>query len=209
LLRHARRTGRLDYRKAAEAVLDHIAGNLAPEGTFWGQWTASRGWTTGWHPDRDRLHARTLAEATLFMLRALTEERRHGSDHPAWEHAVRSNLAVALAAQDADGHLGSAYHQATGAVLSRAGAAGLTWVPALVEAAQAFGLPGHLEAARRAGRCYAREVRSEFLCGPRRTSTSPPPPRTATPRSWPTPHCWTPTAHPNGSTWRAAAPTGC
>ncbi|MER6065430.1 hypothetical protein ABT167_30535 [Streptomyces sp. NPDC001792] len=165
VLRHARRTGRVDYRKAAEAGLDHIAGNLAPGGTFWGQWTASRGWTTGWHSDRDRLHVRTLAEATLFMLRALTEERRHGSDHPAWEHAVRSNLAVALATQDADGHLGSAYHQAIGAVLSRAGAAGLTWVPALVEAAQAFGLPGHLEAARRAGRCYGREVRPEFLCG--------------------------------------------
>jgi hypothetical protein len=165
LMRHARRTGRVDYRKAAEAVLDHIADNLAPGGTFWGQWTASRGWTTGWHPDRDRLHARTLAEATLFMLRALVEERLHGSDHPAWEHAVRSNLAVALAAQDADGHLGSAYHQATGAVLSRAGAAGLTWVPALVEAAEAFGLPAYLQAARRAGRCYARDLRSEFLCG--------------------------------------------
>lgn len=165
LLRHARRTGREDYRQAATAVLDHIADNLAPGGTFWAQWTASRGWTAGWHPDRDRLHARTLAEATLFMLRALSEERRHGTGHPSWEHAVRSNLAVALAAQDADGHLGSAYHQATGAVLSRAGAAGLTWVPALVEAAQEFAEPQYLEAARRAGRHYARDVRSEFLCG--------------------------------------------
>lgn len=165
LLRHARRTGRADYRAAATGVLDHIAENLTPAGTFWGQWTASRGWTVGWTPDPHRLHARTLAEATLFLLRALVEERRHGTDHPTWEHAVRSNLAVALTAQDTAGNLGSAYHCRTGQVLSRAGAAGLTWVPALVEAAREFGDPTLLHAARRAGRGYAPDVHAEFLCG--------------------------------------------
>lgn len=70
LLLHGRRVGNTDYVQAAEAVLDHVAANLTPGGTFWSQWTAERGWTTGWHPDRSRLHARTLADATLFMLRA-------------------------------------------------------------------------------------------------------------------------------------------
>ena len=70
LLRHGRRVGNAAYVDAAEAVLDHIAGNLTPGGTFWPQWTAERGWTSGWHPDHTRLHARTLADATLFMLRA-------------------------------------------------------------------------------------------------------------------------------------------
>ena len=48
LLRHGRRIGNAAYVAAAEAVLDHVAANLAPGGTFWAQWTASRGWTTGW-----------------------------------------------------------------------------------------------------------------------------------------------------------------
>ncbi|MBV8933957.1 MAG: hypothetical protein JO285_15575, partial [Kutzneria sp.] len=71
LLRHGRRRGRDDYVTAATAVLDNIATNLAPAGTFWGQWTAEKGWNAGWTPDRRRLHARTLGEATLFLVRAV------------------------------------------------------------------------------------------------------------------------------------------
>ena len=70
LLRHGRRVGNDDYVAAAEAVLDAIAGNLTPGGTYWPQWTHDRGWTWGWHPDHDRAHARTLADAALFMLKA-------------------------------------------------------------------------------------------------------------------------------------------
>src|SRR3954468_4241993 len=62
LLRHGRRVRNAAYVEAAESVLDHIAGNLTPGGTYWSQWTAGGGWTTGWHPDRSRLHARTLAD---------------------------------------------------------------------------------------------------------------------------------------------------
>src|SRR5207244_477015 len=86
LLRHGRRVGNGDYVQAAESVLDHVASNLAPGGTFWPQWTRERGWTSGWHPDRARAHARTLADAALFMLRAGGR----------WEEAARSNVAVAL-----------------------------------------------------------------------------------------------------------------
>lgn len=164
LLLHAHRTGRADYRDAAVSVLDHIAANPAPAGCFWGQWTNGR-WGVGWTPDPHRLHARTMAEATLFMLRALVVERRRGRDHPDWERAVRGNLAVALAAQDTAGDLGSAYHCETGEVLSRTGAAGLTWIAALVEAAGAFGEPRLLTAARHAGDHYADHVLAEYVCG--------------------------------------------
>ena len=61
LLLHGRRVGNDDYVAAAEAVLDHVASNLTPGGTFWSQWTAARGWTTGWHPDHTRLHAQRNA----------------------------------------------------------------------------------------------------------------------------------------------------
>lgn len=137
LLRHGRRVGNAEYVAAAEAVLDHVAGNLTPGGTFWAQWTAERGWTTGWHPDRTRLHARTLADATLFMLRAGGR----------WTDAARSNVAVALRTQRDDGALPAAHHVETGDAVAWEGTAGIAWVPALVEA-------GELDAARRAGEYY-------------------------------------------------------
>jgi hypothetical protein len=138
LLRHGRRVGNDDYVRAAESVLDHIAGNLTPGGTYWAQWTADKGWTTGWHPDRTRLHARTLADAALFMLRAGGR----------WETSARSNIAVAVRTQREDGALPAAHHVETGDAVAWEGTAGMAWVPALVAA-------GELDAARRAGAYYA------------------------------------------------------
>jgi hypothetical protein len=137
LLRHGQRVGNAEYVAAAESVLDHIAGNLTPGGTFWAQWTSTSGWTTGWHPDRKRLHARTLADATLFMLRA----------GPRWRAAVDSNLDVACRTQREDGALPAAHHVDTGEAVSWEGTAGMAWIPALVE-------DGRLEEARRAGAYY-------------------------------------------------------
>ena len=138
LLRHGRRVGNERYIRAAESVLDHIASNLAPGGTFWPQWTVERGWTWGWHPDHSRAHARTLADAALFMLRAGGR----------WEGAARSNVAVALRTQRTDGALPAAHDLETGDAVSWEGTAGMSWIPPLVEA-------GHPEAARRAGAYYA------------------------------------------------------
>jgi hypothetical protein len=142
LLRHGLRVGNDDYVEAAVSVLDHIAANLTPGGTFWAQWTCDSGWTTGWHPDRTRLHARTLADATLFMGRAarLRPDARR-------QRAVESNLDVVCRTQRADGALPAAHHVQTGDAVAWEGTAGLAWVPALVEA-------GRLDEARRAGAYY-------------------------------------------------------
>jgi hypothetical protein len=138
LLRHGRRVGNDAYVAAAEAVLDHIGDNLTPAGTYWSQWTAERGWTTGWHPDRTRLHARTLADAALFMLRAGGR----------WAQSARSNVAVAVRTQRDDGALPAAHHVDTGDAVAWEGTAGIAWIPALVAA-------GEVDAARRAGAYYA------------------------------------------------------
>ena len=143
LLRHGLRVGNEEYVSAATAVLDHVASNLTPGGTFWAQWTATRGWTSGWHPDRARLHARTLADATLFLLRAA---KLRPSE--LWEHAVCSNLDVVCRVQRADGALPAAHHVQTGEAVSWESTAGLAWIPALVE-------DGRLEEARRAGAYFA------------------------------------------------------
>ena len=139
LLVHARRVGDEQYAAAAEAVLDHIADNLTPGGTYWPQWTHDRGWTWGWHPDHDRAHARTLADAALFMLKAGGR----------WEESARSNVAVAVRTQREDGALPAAHSIATGDAKDWEGTAGMAWIPALVAA-------GELDAARRAGEYYKR-----------------------------------------------------
>ncbi|MFD7923822.1 hypothetical protein ACFV3R_32025 [Streptomyces sp. NPDC059740] len=166
LLLHARRVGDTAQAEAAMAVLDHICAHLTPGGTFWGQWSARGGWSAGWTGDAGRLHARTLGDATLFTLRALCAERRRGHDHPTWEAAVRANLAAALRGQDpATGRLAAAHRVSDGTALDHTGAAGLPFVAAFVEAAEAFGEPSYRRAALRAGAAFAADVHSEFLCG--------------------------------------------
>ena len=151
--------------EAALDVLDNICGHPAPSGSFWGRWSSEWGWSQSWTPVEGGLHARTLAEATLFLLRALTAEKHLGTEHPEWAAAVIRNLDLAVAAQDAAGNLGSLYAAADGAVLSRDGAAGLAWVAPLAAAAQVFDRPDWRAAAESAGTHYAAAVHSEFLNG--------------------------------------------
>ena len=165
LVAHGRRTGDASSVAIGQRVLDGICANLAPTGTFWGQWTASQGWTKGWTPGEDRLHARTMAEAALFTVRALAAERALGTGHPSWEAAAGSTLRFAVSRARADGALGSAYHGRTGVVESWAGSAGLAWVPALVEGVAALHEPAWLDVARAAGAHYAAFVDRAFLHG--------------------------------------------
>ena len=143
LLRHGLRVGNAAYVEAAEAVIDGVARNRTPGGTFWARWTPDRGWATGWHHDRNRLHARTLADATLFMLRAANL-----CDRGLWRDAARANLDVALRTQRDDGALPAAHRVDTGDAASWEGTAGIAWIPPLVEA-------GELAAARRGGEYFA------------------------------------------------------
>lgn len=165
LLRHARRTGRRPYLEAATAVLAHICDNLTPGGTFWGQWQAASGWGTGWTAEPGRLHSRTLADATLFVLRALGCEQAHGATQPVWEQAVRSNLEVAMAAQRPDGALAAAHAADDGRPVDWRGSAGLAWVAPLAEAGMMFSRSDLLDAAARAGAYFEAFVEREYLCG--------------------------------------------
>jgi hypothetical protein len=165
LLAHGRRRGEPDHVAAGAAVIDNVCANLAPAGTFWGKWSAEQGWSKSWTPVPQGLHARTLAEATLFCHRAARAEHAAApaAARPEWTKAVRANLDVAVRNQRADGNLGSLLHADRGDVLAWGGAAGLTWVAALAEAGDLDA--GYLAAARRGGDYYAGFVEDESLNG--------------------------------------------
>ncbi|MFC4811147.1 hypothetical protein [Paenibacillus sp. GCM10023250] len=165
LLAYGRRKGVADYASAGAAVLDKIAGGLSPSGIFWASWVAGKGWTAGWNPKSDWLQARTIAEATLFMTRALAFERERGETHPAWETAVRSNLDFAASRQRGDGNFGSYYNCQSGDVEEWDGAGGLLWIAALLAGASYFGKARYAEAAVLAGGYYSRFVRDEYIYG--------------------------------------------
>ena len=164
LLAFGRRRDNRPAVEAGTAVLDKISTGLAPCGAFWGEWRAEDGWSHGWSRG-GQLHARTLSEATLFLLRALCRERAVGVDHPAWESAVRSNLGFVVGRQREDGNLGSYYDPYSGEVSEWSGAAGLGWVAPLAEGAPALGQPEWHAAAQRAGDYYARFVEDELIYG--------------------------------------------
>ncbi|WP_276357119.1 hypothetical protein [Cohnella caldifontis] len=165
LLAYGRRHGNDSYVDAGIGVLDKVASGIAPNGTFWASWVEGRGWTAGWNPKSTWLQARTIAEATLFMTRALAFEQSQGHSHPEWEKAVLSNLRYARTHQREDGNFGSYYHCETGDVEEWDGAGGLLWIAALLEGASCFGEAAFAEAARKAGGYYKRFVLDEYIYG--------------------------------------------
>lgn len=169
LLRHARRVGDQSAAQAARHVIDFVCSALSPSGTFWGVWYRESGWSQSWSPVPGGLHARTLGEATLFLLRALhlesENESASGEENALWAIAARSNLDVIVARARPDGNLGALHDAKTGEVLSWDGAAALTWMAALCEAEILDEDGTYLAAAERSGEYYSTFVQREFIHG--------------------------------------------
>lgn len=164
LLAWGRRIGSDAHVAAGADVLDHIAENLSPSGTFWAEWTLEHGWGSGWSP-RATIHANTIGQATLFFLRALAAEDPHHAAHPTWEVAARSNLDAVANRQREDGNLGTYHDAETGAVTEWDGAGALIWIAALLAGADRYDDPRYRQAAVRAGTYYRRFVDDELIYG--------------------------------------------
>jgi hypothetical protein len=167
LLRYGRAHSVDRYVAAGLDVIDFIAGEgVSPSGLFYGEWRGDRkAWTAGWNGNRRWLHARTLAEATLFLVRAIASERERGIAHQTWDHAVRTNLETVLRVQRDDGNLGMYYDLETGDVQEWDGAAGIQWIAALAEGAKLMTDNRYLDVAQRAGVYYRRFVDAQFING--------------------------------------------
>jgi len=151
------------YAEAAIAVLDKIASGLSPSGLFWGQWSPD-GWEGGWNGHPDWVQARTVAEATLFMIRALHFEEARENDHSEWKAAIVSNLQHAVRSQEG-GAFPSYVNARTGTPEGWEGAAGLLWIAALIEGARYLEAIDALAAAELAGSHYASFVEDDFIYG--------------------------------------------
>jgi hypothetical protein len=165
LLTYGRRNGIQSYVDAAIEVIDHIASALAPCGIFWASWVLGKGWGTGWNPKKTWLQARTISEAALFLVRALSFEKQQGFLHPNWEKAAISNLNFAVSHQEANGNFGSYYHYQSGDVEEWDGAGGILWIASLIEGNQFFEKEEYLIAAKKAGSYYEHFVMDEFIYG--------------------------------------------
>jgi hypothetical protein len=161
--------GRNQYDDAfvdsAEFVIDNIANNLAPCGTFWAQYSETSGWTSSWCAEKGMLHARTLAEATLFMIRALRLELRRGKTHPNWVSAIKSNLEYCMKIQRDDGNFGTYYNAETGQVFDWDGTGGMLWTACLIAATMLFQDNSYVPAALKGANYYAQFIEDEFLYG--------------------------------------------
>jgi hypothetical protein len=165
LLTYGRDHNRIAYTDAAINVINKIATGLAPCGIFWGEWRADRGWSQGWTPHKGWIQARTISEATLFMIRAIRFEQERGTDHCDWREAALSNLRYITSIQREDGTFGAYYFAETGEVKEWAGAGGILWIAALLEGAALFNEPSFAQAAERAGAYYWRFIEDEFIYG--------------------------------------------
>jgi hypothetical protein len=161
LIAHGLRTGRDDAVAMGRAVLDAIAANRAPCGTYWAQWTADGGWGKGWTPGDHAVHGRTLAEAALFATRAAAAAPDAGR---AWLDAVATNLAW-VRAHEHDGAVPTDWNALTGEPLSWAGTSALAWVPVAIEAAGPLRDADLRDVARRIGAHHAEDVDAGFLYG--------------------------------------------
>lgn len=165
LLSYGRNHNQKQYIEAAIDVLDKISTGVAPSGIFWAEWTKERGWGSGWNPKKNWLQARTISEAVLFMVRALTFEKERGILHPDWEEAVRSNLRFAVGCQRNDGNFGSYYHSENGHVEEWDGAGGILWIAALLEGGRYFDEETYRRAALKAGSYYECFIQNELIYG--------------------------------------------
>jgi hypothetical protein len=165
LLWAGRETKHVESITAGTAVLNKFCSQLSPAGTIFPVWTEEHGWSCSFGPEEGAAHSRTVAEAVLFILRAIALELNHNASHPQWVEAALSSLNYAMGAQREDGAFPCYYDLATGSARSYEGCGGLPWIAALAMGALLVHRPHYKDVAIRAGDYYRRFIDSEMIYG--------------------------------------------
>lgn len=154
-----------DCIHAGTTVLNRITRQTAPCGTLFPVWSKEQGWSCSFGSRDGAAHSRTVAEAVLFVLRALALESHFDAGHTHWLEAAVSSLNYAMGVQRDDGCFPSYFDLTTGGGISWEGTGGLPWVAALASAASMLQREHFGDVAVRAGEYYAPFVRNGLLFG--------------------------------------------
>jgi hypothetical protein len=150
--------------RVAHDLLDSVSRNLAPCGSFFEDLEEEHHSPSPSRPIRI-VHARPVAEAVLFLIRAIRLEMQAQTPHPQWSSSVLSNLNFIVNAQREDGAFPCAWKAETGEVVHWEGCDGIAWIAPLAAAGQVAGSREWLDAARRGALHYRSVVEEGFITG--------------------------------------------
>ncbi len=151
--------------EAGVSIFNKLTSALSPAGTIFPVWTEEFGWSCSYGPEEGTAHSRTLAEAILFIIRAVRLELKHNQARGNWLEAAASTLTYAMAAQRPDGAFPSYFDLTTGRPTSYEGFAGAAWIAALVAGSTLLYQPHFRESATLAANYYMKMLQEEFLFG--------------------------------------------
>lgn len=165
LLWAGREANHVESITAGTAIINKFSSQLSPAGTIFPAWTPENGWSCSYGPEDGAAHSRTVAEAVLFMIRAIALEIGSNTHHPHWCEAVLSSLNYAMGSQREDGAFPSYFDLATGSPKKYDGAGGLPWVAAIAAGASLMQKTHYRDVAIRAAEYYKKYIDSEFIYG--------------------------------------------
>lgn len=165
LLWAGRESMHVDSINAGTSVLNKFTSQVSPSGTIFPVWTEENGWACSFGPEEGTAHSRTVAEAILFLIRAVALEIKNDTNHVQWVDAAVSSLNYAMGAQREDGCFPSYYDLTTGRPTNYEGCGGLPWMAALAAGCALLQKPHYREVATRAGDYYSAFIRNATLYG--------------------------------------------
>lgn len=201
LLRAAYQLGDDKACDVATRLLDRVCKEgVSPSGLFWAGYTPKRvetamgemdnpifgnresEWGSGWYPGGDRVHARTVSEASAELAGLLLD--MHNSEAftdplpTQWVKALKQTLETALTLQLEDGTFGQVYDGKSGEVVESMGCGGLPWLTAAGRARRLGILDSDMEqrwaeACQRAAKGYQAYLDDAVLWGAPEDNDSP------------------------------------
>ncbi|MEQ8820591.1 MAG: hypothetical protein RLY93_10120 [Sumerlaeia bacterium] len=151
--------------RAAHRVIDRICMEMAPCGTLWPLHDLEDGGLPGVGPDAGLAHARTIAEAILFIVRSIRLDISVSTVHSRWTDAISNTLDFAVSKQREDGAFPAYWNVESGEPFTYDGAAGMAWIPALIASSNLLFRPDFRQAAIMAGEYYSSFIEDDFICG--------------------------------------------
>lgn len=152
--------------RQAQKVFDRITAKLTPAGTLWPTCDGEEGeYAAGWGPEGGLAHSRTIAEAAVFILRALRLDLQANTSHPDWFNALRSTMEFIIGKQREDGALPDYWKCEDGTPTGFNSAAGIAWIVPLVGFFQFTSDPRFRRAAVAAGEYYSSFINDDFIHG--------------------------------------------